>query len=128
MEFRRVLFRSQGCKVFRMNSGKAWAGKAARQDDGSVVIAFAQPVNLGFGYPDNKPVSGPGDLIGWTPKVITPEMVGQTVAVFTSFEAKPVKGGAVSGNQKTFGDQVRADGGIAGVVRTPTDVRGVLHE
>lgn len=29
-----------------------------------------------------------GDLIGWTKVVITPEMVGQTVAVFTSIECK----------------------------------------
>jgi hypothetical protein len=29
-----------------------------------------------------------GDLIGWTKVVITPEMVGQTVAIFTSIECK----------------------------------------
>src|SRR3546814_14490891 len=110
----------QGCKVFRMNSGKAWAGKAARQDDGSVVIAFAQPANLGFGYPDNKPVSGPGYLIGWTPQVITPETVGQTVPVSTRFQAKPVKAGPVSGNHKTFRDHVSSDDGIPGDGSPPT--------
>ena len=35
---------------------------------------------------------GSGDLIGWTPVTITQEMVGATVAVFTSVEVKGPKG------------------------------------
>jgi VRR-NUC domain. len=120
-------FGKQGAKVFRLNTGRAWAGRAERMPDGSVRIEYPQLVNLGLGYPDNKPVVGASDLIGWTSVVITPEMVGQRVAVFTAGEAKAPKGQPTE-DQRRFIDQVRADGGIAGVVRTPTDVRGLLHE
>lgn len=123
-----IEFGRNGSKVFRLNTGKAWAGRAERQPDGSVVIAYPQPVTLGFGLPNGDPVRGASDLVGWTSIVITPEMVGQRVAVFTAGEAKPRTGGTVSGDQHQFLDQLRADGGIAGVVRTPTDVRGVLRE
>lgn len=121
-------FGKQGSKVFRLNTGKAWAGRAERQSDGSVLIEYPQPVNLGLGYPNNQPVVGAGDLIGWTSVVITREMVGRRVAVITVGEAKPRKGGVVTEGQTNFIEQVRADGGIAGVVRTATDVRGILHE
>lgn len=123
-------FGKQGSKVFRLNSGKAWAGKAERLPDGSVLIEYPQPVTLGFGLPNGASVSGASDLIGWTPVTITPDMVGLTMAVFTAGEAKPAKGrkGATSEDQDRFIAQVRADGGIAGVVRTPTDVRGLIHE
>lgn len=121
-------FGRNGSKVFRLNTGKAWAGRGQRQSDGSVLIEYAQPVTLGFGLPNGDPVRGASDLIGWTPMVITPDMVGMRVAVFTAGEAKPAKGGTTSEDQERFIAQLRADGGIAGVVRTPTDVRGILHE
>lgn len=115
-----------GSKVFRLNSGAAWAGKGRRQPDGSVLIKFAQLILAGFGGPDNKPVSGPPDLFGWTSIVITPEMVGQTVAVATGFEVKREDGGRVSKEQQTFHAALARDGGIVGVVRTPDDVAAIL--
>jgi len=121
-------FGRQGSKMFRLNSGTAWAGKGQRQPDGTVLIAYAQPVTLGFGYPNNKPVAGASDLIGWTPVVITPEMVGQTVAVFTAGEAKPATGGKASEDQEKFIAAVRRDGGIAGVVRGALDVLLLKNE
>ena len=121
-------FGKQGSKVFRLNTGKAWAGKARRQPDGSVIIDYPQMVTLGFGLPNGDPVGGASDLIGWTSVTITPEMVGSKVAVFTAGEAKRLKGGVVSEDQERFITQLLADGGIAGVVRTPTDVRGIIHE
>lgn len=116
----------QGCKIHRINSGMAWAGKPERQRDGAVRLDPAQPVNLGFSDPQNKPVSGPPDLFGWKPVVITPDMVGCTVAVVVGFEAKPRKGGTVSDDQYKFGALMRVDGGIHAVVRTPNDVEKAL--
>lgn len=63
------------------------------------------------------------DLIGWTPIEITPDMVGQTVAVFTSIEVKE-EGYRPSGKkqlahyaaQEKWRDGVLRDGGIAGIV------------
>lgn len=121
-------FGKAGSKVFRLNTGKAWAGRGVRQDDGSVRIDYAQPVTLGFGLPNGAPVTGASDLIGWTSMVITPEMVGQKVAVFTAGEAKRAKGGVVSEDQRRFMNQLKADGGIAGVVRTAADVRLLIFD
>src|SRR3546814_1112938 len=46
----------------RPGQTRACTTGSARQDDGSVVIAFAQPVNLGFGYPDNRSEEHPSEL------------------------------------------------------------------
>ena len=61
---------------------------------------------------------GASDLIGWTPVVVTPEMVGQTVAVFTAIEVKRDAAAArrknkLTGQQRSFCNQVRAAGGLA---------------
>jgi len=57
------------------------------------------------------------DLIGWTSIVITPEMVGQKVAVFTSIECKrqgwkPDPNDEREKAQRKWGDAVSAAGGI----------------
>ena len=57
---------------------------------------------------------GASDLIGWTTYVITPEMVGRSVAVFTAIEVKSDKG-SVSEAQGDFIAAVKDAGGI-GVV------------
>lgn len=62
-----------GCRLFKNNVGSATiknpeTGKEYR-------------VNFGL-------CEGSSDLIGWTPVVITKEMVGRTFAVFTAIEVK----------------------------------------
>jgi hypothetical protein len=59
---------------------------------------------------------GSADLIGWKSITITPEMVGQRVAVFTSIEVKTPTG-KVRDDQINWQHQVAAAGGIASVVR-----------
>jgi hypothetical protein len=63
---------------------------------------------------------GSSDLIGWRTVTITPEMVGQQVAVFTSIEVKTATG-RVKPEQKLWLDKVQAAGGIAGVARSVED-------
>ena len=65
---------------------------------------------------------GASDLIGWTAVEVTPEMVGRTLAVFTSVEVKFGKGQATE-DQQGWLDAVTADGGIACVARSPEDAR-----
>lgn len=115
-----------GSKVFRLNSGKAWAGKGTRLDDGSILIRHGQLILAGLGDPNNEAIKGPPDLFGWTSMVVTPEMVGMKIAVATGFEGKQEVGGRVSKDQKTFHAALRRDGGIVGVVRTPEDVAAIL--
>jgi hypothetical protein len=77
------------------------------------------PVRFGVGNP------GGSDLIGVTPVLITPEMVGQTIGVFTAIEVKTCKGRATP-DQLRFIDAVKAKGGIAGIARSPEDALALL--
>lgn len=79
-------------------------------------LTRARPVDCGVG-PD-----GAGDLIGYLPVTITPDMIGQTVAVFTSIECKAP--GARTGKdhlqrQQDFADRVNERGGIAAIIDSP---------
>ena len=68
---------------------------------------------------------GAGDLLGWRTITITPEMVGQRVAVFTSIEVKSTTG-RVRQEQQQWLDAVTAAGGIAGVARSVEDAEQLL--
>lgn len=117
-----------GGKVFRINSGRAWAGKGTRIRGGGVLVNPAQLVCLGFADVHNQPVSGVGDLAGWLPVEVTPEMVGHTIAVYLNPECKPPKGGRVSEEQRKHIGLVKRDGGIAGVVKCAADVREMIAD
>ena len=73
---------------------------------------------------------GSHDLIGWTPVVITRQMVGTKIAVFTSIEVKTPKGRASDG-QKNWTHQVQLDGGLSDIARDDDDalqiIRGEQH-
>lgn len=77
-------------------------------------------------------VDGSADWIGWQRVVVTPEMVGQRVAVFVGIEAKREKepdgtgGGVVSKDQERFLNALTDAGGIAGVARNAQDAEDVL--
>jgi hypothetical protein len=68
---------------------------------------------------------GSADLIGWRTITITPEMVGQRVAVFTSIEVKTTTGHLTPAQQAWLGT-VRTAGGIAGVARSVRDAEEIL--
>lgn len=71
--------------TFRHNVGQAWAGgKEFKNEKGETVIIGPQRVRYGL-------ERGAADLIGYTSTIITPEMVGQKVAIFTSIEDKSEK-------------------------------------
>lgn len=68
---------------------------------------------------------GSSDLIGYTVRVVTPEMVGSKIAVFTAIEAKAARGVATD-RQVEFVRSVNVDGGIAQIVRSPEELHFVL--
>lgn len=120
---RRILLRASrllGVTVFRNNVGLGWAGKLVNFDraTGRVVLAHARPVKFGL-------CNGSSDVIGWRSRVITPDMVGQTVAVFAAVEVKDGKG-TNSTEQDAFGAAVKAAGGIYGVARSEADAEAIL--
>ena len=69
---------------------------------------------------------GSADLIGWRTIIITPEMVGQRIAVFTSIEVKTTTGHLTPAQQAWMGT-VRTAGGIAGVARSVRDAEEILR-
>ena len=68
---------------------------------------------------------GSADLIGWKQVTVTPEMVGQQVAVFTSIEVKTPTG-RIRPEQQQWLDTVQAAGGIAGVARSVEDALRIM--
>lgn len=117
-----------GTTLFRVNTGKAWVGKGVRQPDGNVLVIGGRPVALGFGMPNGDPLVGTSDLVGWTEFVITPEMVGRKVAVFTVIETKESGGGQQRKEQINFIDRVRQAGGIAGFASSPAAAQSIIRE
>lgn len=69
---------------------------------------------------------GSADLIGWRTIVITPEMVGQRIAVFTSLEIKTPTG-RLAPAQRHWLQAVHQAGGIAGVARSVGDALRIIE-
>ncbi len=101
-----------GATLWRNNVGLFYQGKAktikeggmAKVNAGDVILSRPRRIKCGL---DN----GSGDLIGFTPVKITPEMVGKTIAVFTSAEAKDLDG-ASTPEQRAWMMMVLSNAGI----------------
>lgn len=106
------------CYTFRANVGRAWTGDASKLPDGSIILRNPRPFSSGL-------PSGFSDLFGFVPVEITPEMVGQKLAVFAALEIK-TKGGRLSPQQKSFLRAIRNNGGRSGVIRSVDDALRVI--
>jgi len=95
-------------KIFRNNVGVAWIGQSVKLKSGDVLIKNPRIFHAGL-------CKGSSDLIGWTTKTITPEMVGSKVAVFTAIEVKKTEKSPVRPEQVKFIDAVKRDGGMCGI-------------
>ena len=84
-----------------------------RNNTGTLRDQHGRPVQFGL-------CKGSADLIGWTTRTITEEMVGQQVAVFTSIEVKSATG-RLRPEQQQWLDAVQKAGGIAAVARSVAD-------
>lgn len=106
--------------IFRANVGQAWTGDAKRLPGpgNRVLLENARPFSTGL-------PAGFSDLFGLVPVTITPDMVGQQVAVFVALEVKTAKGRA-SDKQQAFIKAVNDNGGRAGVVRSAEDAVRVV--
>lgn len=102
----RLAASAAGCTLFRNNIG-------GYQD------ASGRWIKYGVCNP------GGSDLLGWLPVVITADMVGRTVAVFTAIEVKAPRGRATDA-QVNFIAAVIAAGGRAGIARSTDDLRAIV--
>lgn len=110
--------RDPDVRLFRNNVGAAWLGKVQHNIDGSVTIHNPMRVIYGLG-------KGTSDLIGLRSVLITPEMVGQRVAIFAAVEVKrPGKRGTPE--QKQFIQVVKSLGGLAGIAASVGQSQEVL--
>jgi len=89
-----------------------------RNNTGTLRDQHGRPVSFGL-------ARGSADLIGWRTVTITADMVGTTVAVFTSIEVKTATG-RVRPEQRQWLDAVQAAGGIAGVARSVEEAEALL--
>jgi len=105
-------------RLFRNNVGTGWAGQATKinrrgmvaVEPGDVVVRQGRPLHSGL-------CVGSSDLIGWRSLLITPEMVGQTIAQFVAIEVKN-ETGRTTKPQDQFLNQIQGAGGCGGVARS----------
>lgn len=89
-----------------------------RNNTGVLRDQHGRPVQFGL-------AKGSADLIGWTTRTITADMVGQRIAVFTSIEVKTATG-RLRPEQQQWMEAVQAAGGIAGVARSVEDAQALM--
>lgn len=114
------------CLLFRANVGRAYTSndvvKVPRKmpvvmGPRDVLLRNARPFDTGL-------PPGFSDLFGMVSVEITPDMVGQKVAIFTGLEVKD--GARVSPLQRNFINAVNDNGGRAGVVRSVADAEKLV--
>lgn len=105
-----------GYKMWRNNNGalKDETGRVVRFGLASDTAAMSQVLKS-------------ADLIGWRRVTVTPEMVGQVLAVFTSWEIKPpgwrYTGRGREAAQMAWANLVRAGGGEARFITDDSEVQ-----
>lgn len=121
-EIRLHIAREQLGTLFRANVGQGWAGKVQRMhltpDTNTILLINPRPFSTGL------PVGFP-DLFGFVPVTITPDMVGQEIAVFAAVEVKQ-KTGRVSAKQRDMMAFLQKHGARAGVARSVDDAARIL--
>ena len=95
-------------------------GIVFRNNCGVLLNPAGIPIRFGIGNP------GGSDLIGIKPTIITADMIGQTIGVFTAIEVK-TQNGRVSKEQKHFLDAIRRVGGISGIARSVDDALALFR-
>jgi hypothetical protein len=104
--------------MFRNDVGCGWVGgrELFAKKDGVIPVKQGQHILINSKRIHYGLYKGSGDYIGWTPVIITPEMIGQTVAVFTSIEEK-TENDSMSNEQKNWFRRVKEAGGIAEIYK-----------
>lgn len=116
---------SEGARLFRQNTGMAWVGKPERVSVPHRVMCYPGDVVLRNARPFHAGVTGMSDLGGWSPLLITPDMIGETVSIYTQAEikedARPTK------EQLNWIDAVNRAGGRAGIAHNEQQLVNILR-
>lgn len=98
-------------RVFRNNVGKA----VAYDFKNKKIIKPIRVIEFGL-------CVGSSDLIGWKSVEITPEMVGQRIAVFVAIETKRPRKSKTSDEQHDFIRTVQNAGGIGLIAKSEKEL------
>lgn len=104
-----------------------------RNNIGVAVDASGRHIRYGIANDSaqlNKQIKS-SDLLGVMPVIVTPEMVGRTVGVFTALECKSSGWHLTPGDERgqaqlRFIELIRSVGGFAGFVTDPADVHRII--
>lgn len=107
-------------RLWRNNVGQGWQGHVVSIREGVVTLSSARRIQFGL-------APGSSDLIGTHSVIVTPEMVGTRVALFTAIEVKSLRGRATE-EQAAFLQTVQALGGLSGLARSLPDARLILNQ
>ena len=112
--------------IFRANVGKAYTSNDVMKVPRQMPVVMGPKDILLRNYRPFETGLPPGfsDLFGLVAVEITPDMVGQKVAIFTGLEVKD--GARVSQLQRNFINAVNDNGGRAGVVRSVEDAERLV--
>ncbi len=108
----------KGARLSRVNNGLGWVGKIIRKSAAAITIENPRPLHAGL-------CVGSSDIIGWHSVVVTPEMVGQRVALFVALEVKTGRV-ATTKEQAAFVRAVGEAGGVSAVVRSVDEALDLL--
>lgn len=115
-----------GARLFRRNIGMGWIGNAKKFTDPQTIHVFAGDVLIRNARPFHNGIVGQYDTYGWNEVLITPDMVGQRIAIHIEIEAKTGTGRETQ-EQVAWGEAVRRAGGRAGVARDLADVKRIVN-
>lgn len=108
--------------TFRLDAGAGYVGgKVYTAKQSGIVnvkkgdLVVINPSRISYG------IEGAGDRIGWTSKIVTEDMVGEKVAIFTSIEDKSATD-RVGLGQLIWLLNVRIAGGIAKIYKECVDL------
>lgn len=121
-EILRDLASSTSLRLFRNNTALSWVGEPVRRwntiEGSYLTIKNPRPLRAGL-------VVGGSDYIGWNSITITPDMIGQQIAVFTALEFKAEKRSRRTEAQRNFVGQVNKAGGRAGFATSIEEARRI---
>lgn len=99
-------------------SGPGSPARLWRNNVGRLLDQQGRPVTFGL-------CPGSADLVGFRTVTVTPDMVGQRIAVFAAVEVKAERG-RLTAQQSAWLEHISAAGGLAGVARSVDDARAIL--
>lgn len=112
----------------QVTGGQIW-----RNNSGAAYDKSGRLIRYGLGHETARKDDDPrsSDLIGITPVLIQPHMVGYYLGVFTAYEVKPAGWHLVPSDLRGIGqgkwhDIVRQSCGFAGFVTNPADIHGII--